>query len=164
MPSSGSISGKSLTGGLFIMKDLSLVQINKASSFADYLYLRRLRNLNCHNLTNDNSEITLLRQFKFYLNRPPNISIYLVRLSGKRVGYGLINQVDGNNFVTEVIEEEYRNLGLATRLILFLTAEFGSLRAVILSSNHTSIQFHRKNNFFLIENDGQFTHMELSSR
>lgn len=121
--------------------------IKKAKSISDYLFLRKLRNKNRFYLTGLNSKIGLLQQLIFWAKKPKNIDLYILYLCNYRAGYLLINKLKKINFITEVVDEKYRKLGLGKKMINFAQGQYLSLRAEIFSENLASIKLHRSMKF-----------------
>ena len=121
--------------------------IKKAESIIDFLFLRKLRNKNRYYMTGSKSKIELLQQFIFWLKKPSNIDIYIIYSNNCRAGYLLINKVKNLNFITEVVDEEYRKSGLGKKMINFAQDQYPSLRAEIFLKNIASIKLHSSMNF-----------------
>ena len=124
--------------------------ISKAKSFSDFLFLRKLRNEVRLNMTNINYKITIWAQIKFFLNQPNNLNIYIARIEGIRAGYLLLREDNGNLFITEAVDQNFRNQGIATEMIKFAKNLKIKLIAEILNSNNASIFLHEKSGFVKI--------------
>ena len=104
-----------------------------------------------------------MEQFQFFLNKPHNIDLYIVKLYNKKIGYLLIRKSNNNNFITEVIEEKYRGLGIGSYLIEFAKNKYQNLEAQIFLNNYSSRRLHEKNNFLLIRKEKGIAHYQLRS-
>jgi hypothetical protein len=125
-------------------------KILRASSPTDFLFLRKLRNGVSQNMTNMTNPLSIWDQVKFYLNRPPNIEIYIASVGGQRSAYLLLCDKGNSCFITEAVAEKYRNKGLALALISFAKTLRPVLVADILATNHASKKLHEKAGFFEI--------------
>lgn len=129
--------------------------IRPAESFADYMFLRRLRNAVRNQMTNDVERIGILKQFRFFFRRPRNMRMYLACMGEKRVGY-LLLRFDGSTcLITEAVDPRYRRMGVAGKLIDFARGHHRELTAEILLSNAASIELHRSCGFSFICDDGR---------
>ena len=129
-----------------LLEDYSF-KILRASSPADFLFLRKLRNDVSQNMTNMTKSLSIWDQVKFYLNRPPNIEIYIVSVGGQRSGYLLLCDKGSSCFITEAVAENYRKKGLALALINFAKTLRPVLIADILADNCASRKLHEKAGF-----------------
>ena len=132
-----------------LLEDYSF-KILRASSLADFLFLRKLRNDVSQNMTNMTKSLSILDQVNFYLNRPPNIEIYIVSVKGQRSAYLLLRDDGTSCFITEAVAENYRNKGLALALINFAKTLRPVLTADILAANCASRKLHEKAGFIEI--------------
>lgn len=132
-----------------ILVDHSL-KISKATSLTDFLFLRQLRNDVRQKLTNLTKHLSVWDQVKFYLNRPPNIEIYIASVDGQRFAYLLLCDKGDSCFVTEAVVENYRKKGLALALINFAKTLRPVLIADILDTNFASRKLHEKAGFIEI--------------
>lgn len=129
--------------------------IRVAASVPDYLYLRHLRNQVGDQMTNSTAPIGYLQQFRFYLGKPQNVTVYLAWVRARRAGYLLLRQESTSCFITEAVAEHFRNAGVATRLIRFAQERCADLTAEILLTNRASIKLHQSAGFQLIGDDGR---------
>jgi len=129
--------------------------IKKATNLADFLFLRKLRNKNRHHMTGSNRKIGLIEQLIFWLKKPNNIEIYIIYSCNVKAGYLLINRVKALNFITEVVDEKFRNKGLGESLIKHAKAKYSKLIADIYESNLASIKIHKKMGFLFIGRSGK---------
>jgi len=137
--------------------------IVKAGTFLDFLYIRNLRNSVRFLLTGSTRKISLIEQIYFFLNKPQHIDLYIVKLYNKKIGYLLIRKSNNKNFITEVIEEKYRGLGIGSYLIEFAKNKYQNLEAQIFLNNYSSRRLHEKNNFLLIRKEKGIAHYQLRS-
>lgn len=126
------------------------VEIRRAVSLADFLWLRRLRNANRTNLTGNPRPIGLLAQLRFWLRRPAGIDLYLATVDGRRAGYLLLRRAGDVVLVTEVVDARFRNRGVARRMIAFATGLHPFLTAEILADNEASRRLHLSAGFVRI--------------
>jgi len=131
------------------------IKIKKAKNIFDFLFLRKLRNDNRYYMTRKHTKIGLFQQLWFYLKARSNFDLFIIYLSNKKAGYLLINKVKNLYFITEVVDEKYRKLGLGTKLILFAQDKYPSLTAEIFSKNLASIKLHSSNNFKRIKSKNE---------
>jgi L-amino acid N-acyltransferase YncA len=131
--------------------------IKKASNLADFLFLRKLRNRNRHHMTRLNRKIGIIEQLVFWLKKPKNIEIYIIYSCHVRAGYLLINRdrLKTLNFITEVVDEKFRNKGLGESLIKYAKTKHSKLIADIYESNLASIKIHKKMGFLFIGRAGK---------
>jgi len=90
----------------------------KAETIWDFLRVRTVRNECRRFLTNDTSNISVLRQVRFWidLKNKENIEVYYVEVDGEVIGYGLI-KVDGKKkWITGGVKAAYRGVGLGREL------------------------------------------------
>jgi RimJ/RimL family protein N-acetyltransferase len=123
------------------------ISIRRASGLLDYLFIRRIRNQNAHMLTGYQGKITIFRQLLFWWNKPKNIRLYVLRVSGKRTGYMLLRKAAGTNYITEVVSSKARHHGYASSMISYAKKRNTHLTAEIFSTNHASIALHEKSGF-----------------
>jgi len=129
--------------------------IKKATNLAEFLFLRKLRNKNRHHMTGLNRKIGIIEQLIFWLKKPNNIEIYIIYSCNVKAGYLLINRVKALNFITEVVDEKFRNKGLGESLIKHAKAKYSKLIADIYESNLASIKIHKKMGFLFIGRPGK---------
>jgi GNAT superfamily N-acetyltransferase len=129
--------------------------IRVATSIADFLFLRRLRNQVRHQMTNSTAAVGYLRQFRFYLGKPPNVEVYIGWIGAKRAGYLLLRQESTSCFITEAVDERFRGTGVATRLVHFAQECRADLTAAILLTNTASIKLHQSAGFQFCGDDGR---------
>ena len=113
----------------------------------DYLFLKTLRNRVRQNMTNDTASINYIQQLRFYFRKPPNLDIYIARMESKRVGYLLLRHERGTALITEAVDESYRRLGVATRMLQYAQDLHADLTAEILAGNAASIKLHEAAGF-----------------
>jgi GNAT superfamily N-acetyltransferase len=130
-------------------------RIRAATSIADYLFLRRLRNQVRHQMTNSTAPVGYLRQFRFYLNKAPNVTVYIAWMSAKRAGYLLLRQESTSCFITEAVNERFRKAGVAKKLVRFAQECCADLTAEILLTNTASIKLHQSAGFQYSGDDGR---------
>ena len=130
-------------------------RIRAATSIADFLFLRRLRNQVRDQMTNSTAPIGYFRQFRFYLNKPPNVNVYIAWKSAKRAGYLLLRQESTSCFITEAVDERFRKAGVAARLVRFAQERCADLTAEILLTNSASIKLHQSAGFEFSGDDGR---------
>ncbi len=158
MPSSVDIIGRSFFGALAMTSSDSYdFRIRAATSIADFLFLRRLRNQVRDQMTNSSAPVGYIRQFRFYLNKPPNVNVYIAWISAKRAGYLLLRQESTGCFMTEAVDERFRRTGVAKRLIHFAQECCADLTAEILLTNTASIKLHQSAGFQFSGDDGRVT-------
>lgn len=106
-------------------------------------------------MTNSTAPLGYLRQFRFYLRRPPNVEVYIGWLRAKRAGYLLLRRESASCFITEAVDARLRRAGVATRLIQFAQERCADLSAEILLTNTASIKLHQSAGFRLAGDDGR---------
>lgn len=129
--------------------------IRAATSISDFLFLRRLRNRVRHQMTNSTAPVGYFRQFRFYLNKPPNVEVYIAWMNAKRAGYLLLRQESTGCFITEAVDERFRKAGVATGLVRFAQECCADLTAEILLTNAASIKLHESMGFQSSGDDGR---------
>lgn len=130
-------------------------EVAPAQSIWDYLYVRGLRNRVREHMTNDTSKVGYLRQVLFYLNRPPNVQLFVARIGGRRAGYLLLRSKGDETFITEAVDERYRRNGVGRGLVEFAKALAPMLTAEILSGNVASRCLHEAAGFAFHADDGR---------
>jgi len=156
MPSSVDIIGRSFFGALAMTSsDNHNFHIRVATSISDFLFLRRLRNRVRHQMTNSTASVGYLRQFRFYLSKPPNVEVYIAWASAKRAGYLLLRRESTSCFITEAVDESFRKAGVATGLVRFAQECCADLTAEILLTNTASIKLHQSAGFQFAGDDGR---------
>lgn len=115
-------------------------------------------------MTNSTEPVGYFRQFRFYLNKPPNVNVYIAWLDAKRAGYLLLRQESTSCFITEAVDERFRNAGVAARLVRFAQERYADLTAEILLTNSASIKLHQSAGFEFSGDDGRIAVYRFSSR
>lgn len=120
-------------------------------SLADYLWIRKLRNANCHHMTGNSRPISFFRQFLFFLvHDRAAMPLYLIRHKDQRAGYLLLREfAPGCAYITECLHIGSKGIGLGRRAIDFAKSRHSTLVAEILPSNLPSIRLHTRNGFVL---------------
>lgn len=98
-------------------------------------------------MTGFTGEISFLQQIYFWIYKPDNIQLYVALIKSERVAYLLLKFSNGKYFITEAVDESYRNIGIGSLLIEFAKTKSISLRAEILKTNTSSLMLHKKNGF-----------------
>jgi L-amino acid N-acyltransferase YncA len=127
------------------MKDSNKVSpsIIPCSSLGDYMFVRDLRNQTRHFMTNDQRPISRLQQFRFMLNPPPGIHLFIALAERKRAGYLLLRERNATScYITEAVVDRWRGKGMATHMIEFAKTRKPVLIADILDTNRASIGLH----------------------
>ena len=106
-------------------------------------------------MTNNTAAVGYLQQFRFYLNQPPNVAVYIGWMNAKRAGYLLLRQEATGSFITEAVDERFRRAGVASRLIHFAQNCCADLSAEILLTNTASIKLHQSAGFQFLGDDGR---------
>jgi len=130
------------------------IEFRVATSIADYLFLRRLRNAVRQQLTNDTAKLGYLRQFRFYISRPAGLEIHIAWLRGRRAGYLLLRRAEGTCYVTEAVAKRFRRQGIGLAMVRFAIGRAAELTAEIRASNTVSIELHRAAGFYPLALDG----------
>jgi len=128
------------------------------------MFLRRLRNQVRHQMTNSTASVGYLRQFRFYLSKPPNLRVYIAWMDSTRAGYLLLREESTSCFITEAVDERFRGRGVAKRLIQFAQKCCADLTAEILLTNTASIKLHRSAGFEFSGDDGRIAVYRFSPR
>jgi hypothetical protein len=131
------------------------IDIRAAKSIADYLFLRQLRNRVRHEMTNRTDPIGYLQQLRFYLGKPPNVSIYIAWMNARRAGYLLLRREAKACFITEAVDKPFRRRGVAANMIHFAQGGETHLTAEILVGNTASIKLHQAAGFAFSGDDGR---------
>lgn len=129
--------------------------IRKASSIADYAFLRVLRNEVRLRMTNNRGRIGVLQQLRFYLSPPPNLELYVAFVRGRRAGYLLLNRKPDTCMITEAVSDAFRRQGIGSQLIAFAKTRCDDLTADILVTNIPSIRLHEASGFVYQETVGE---------
>ena len=130
-------------------------EIRAATSVADYLFLRRVRNQVRREMTNDTAPIGYFRQLRFYLSRQPNLAVYICSTDQGLAGYLMLRDEAATCLITEAVDRRYRRRGVASNLIRFAQSIRADITAQILSSNIASIKLHQSAGFRLSGDDGR---------
>lgn len=139
------------------------LNIKLATSFADYMFTRKLRNEVRVNMTEFTGEITFLQQVVFWMHKPNNIQLYVASIKSERVAYLLLRFSSKRCFITEVVDRAHRNMGIGSSLIDFAKTKSIMLTAEILKTNTSSLYLHEKNGFEHVKTDGSKEIYEYSS-
>jgi hypothetical protein len=131
------------------------IDIRRAHTAADYLFLRTLRNRVRQNMTNDTASISYIQQLRFYFRKPANINVYIAYLGSRRAGYLLLRNEGATTLVTEAVDESCRRFGVATRMLQYAQHLCVDLTAEILAGNIASIKLHQAAGFKLIGARGE---------
>lgn len=100
-------------------------------------------------MTNLNREIGLFEQFKFIINKPDSMRLLLAYSEGNKCGYLVLTEKKDGAYITEVVDEKYRVLGVATKMIDYAKQLHDVIIADILNNNEASLRVHIKNGFNL---------------
>jgi ribosomal protein S18 acetylase RimI-like enzyme len=130
------------------------IDIRRAQSMVDYLFLRTLRNRVRHNMTNNTASINYIQQLRFYLRKPANLDIYIACAGSKRVGYLLLRHAGSTTLITEAVDAPYRGSGIATRMVQHAQQLCADLTAEILAGNAASIKLHQAAGFKFVSARG----------
>jgi hypothetical protein len=125
-----------------------------AKSLDDYLYIRNLRNKNRNYMTNKNFPIGIIRQIFFWLKKDKKIDIFIVKVGTVRYGYFLIKEDADKNYITEVVDNDFRELGIGKLMISYAQKKYSNLCAEIFNNNLPSIKLHVSMNFKKIKSKG----------
>ncbi len=106
-------------------------------------------------MTNSTAPIGYVRQFRFYLNKPPNVKVYIAWMGARRAAYLLLRRESTGCLITEAVDERFRKAGVATRLVRFAQECGADLTAEILLTNTASIKLHQSLGFDLSGHDGR---------
>ena len=97
------------------MENYQLIPIK---NLVDALSVRKIRN-DCRSfMTNDASEITILQQIKWFLNkyRPENkknnLFCYQLKSGENKIGFGLIRKISDNYWITGGLKKSQRGKGI----------------------------------------------------
>lgn len=130
------------------------VQLQPCTTLADYFFVRRLRNQNCHFMTNNPNRISIYQQLKFMWYKPASIRLYVAKMYGKRVGYLLLDfSHTDTTLITEAVDERWRRYGVGSAMIAFAQSHAPHLTAKIKASNTASINLHQRCGFTPIESN-----------
>ncbi len=106
-------------------------------------------------MTNSPDAIGYLQQLRFFLSKPSNIKLYIAWMGAKRAGYLLLRRESTSCFITEAVDERFREAGVATGLVRFAQECCADLTAEILLTNTASIKLHQSAGFRLTGDDGR---------
>lgn len=125
------------------------------------MYVRDVRNRNRCAMTGNQKFISVIRQTIFFITKPSSFKLYVCFLcpSNARVGYLLLKRENLDTYLTEVVDNEYRRLGIASQMIQFAieSIDLGGRAIVeIYNSNQASIKLHLSQGFVL-DRVGPFT-------
>jgi ribosomal protein S18 acetylase RimI-like enzyme len=129
-------------------------EIRPARSLGDYLFLRSLRNRVRQRMTNHTAPIGYAQQLLFCLRKPSNVGVYIAYLGSRRAGYLLLRHESGTTLVTEAVDEPFRGMGVATRMVQYAKQLCADLTAEIRADNAASIRLHQSAGFTLTETRG----------
>lgn len=115
-------------------------------------------------MTNSTAPIGYFRQFRFYLNKPPNVNVFIAWIGAKRAGFLLLRHEPTSCFITEAVDERFRNAGVAARLVRFAQERCADLTAEILLTNSASIKLHQSAGFDFCGDDGRIAVYRFNSR
>lgn len=119
------------------------VEVRPATSIADFLFARRLRNAVRLNMTGNTAPIGLWQQLLFWWRRPPGLEIYMAEVDGERAGYLLLRPRGDTWLITEAVSGSFRRRGVAAAMIRFAQDRYPDITAEILAGNAASIALHR---------------------
>lgn len=105
-------------------------------------------------MTNHTAPIGYVQQLLFYLRKPSNVDVYIAYLGSRRAGYLLLRRESGTTLVTEAVDESFRGMGVATRMVQYAKQLCADLTAEIRADNTASIRLHRSAGFTLAETQG----------
>lgn len=126
---------------------MNQINIYRAKSIPDYIFLRKVRNLNLKFLTRNRKYISIFKQIYFYLFLSKKYRVYIIKKDNKNAGYLLLKRHNKFYFITEVILKKYRKQNLGTQAINFAKKKYKNLVAEIFVNNKKSIYFHKKMGF-----------------
>lgn len=106
-------------------------------------------------MTNSTEPIGYLQQLRFYFRKPADLELYIGWMGAARAGYLLLRRNSGTCFITEAVDERFRRVGIASRLIEFAKGICADLTAEILVDNGPSIKLHQAAGFQLSRDDGR---------
>ena len=106
-------------------------------------------------MTNNTAPLGYLQQLRFYVNKPPNTKLYIAWVGAKRAGYLLLREESTGCFITEAVDERFREAGVATRLVRYAQERCANLTAEILLTNTASIKLHQSAGFEYAGDDGR---------
>ncbi len=117
--------------------------LSPIKSLSDSLKVRKIRNECRSFMTNDQSEIGILKQISWYLkiygskNKTGEITCYLFRSNGQILGYGLIRKVSNKSWITGGLLKSERGKGFGKILFDSLIGEVPSSEVwlEVLASN-----------------------------
>lgn len=135
--------------------DLEKVSLQPAESVTDFLFTRQLRNEVRLSMTGNTAPVSYLQQLRFYLNRPPQIQIYIARRGKRRVGYLLLRERGDTHLITEAVHVAFRGQRIASAMVRFAQQRFHDLTAEILIGNKASIALHEATGFEFEGHDGR---------
>jgi len=134
-----------------------LVQVK---TFRDFMEVRRIRNECRTKMTNDQSHISIWRQFRFYYSYKFNryITVYMWRggLWNVCIGYGVIHRIGGKAWLTGGIGKGFRGLGFGEAVFKALISSlYEDAWLDVLSDNIEALSLYRKLDF--VETDRRQT-------
>lgn len=100
-------------------------------------------------MTNHTAPIGYVQQLLFYVRKPSNIDVYIAYLGSRRAGYLLLRHENGTTLITEAVDEPFRGMGVATRMVQYAKHLCADLTAEIRADNAASVQLHRSAGFAL---------------
>ena len=98
-------------------------------------------------MTNSTTSINYIQQLRFYMRKPRNVDIYIACLETNRAGYLLLRHEGPTTLVTVAVDESYRRMGIARRLVQHAQQMHADLTAEILTGNVASIKLHEAAGF-----------------
>lgn len=136
------------------------IHFKPVETISDALIVRRIRNECRSFLTNYSGYISLPRQIYWYYSyyrRAARVKTFQLFIASNRnevpVGYGALNLMDKQLYVTECVTEKYRGQGygsaILANLILVGKKQKLPLVAEIWANNQRSIDLHKKFRFVL---------------
>jgi len=89
--------------------------------FVDVERVRQIRNTCREFMTRDTREVSEQTQLRWWVDRKPDMRLFLFRLEGDDVGYGLTREERGALIVSGGLLPEYRRMGIGNALFRLLT-------------------------------------------
>lgn len=106
-------------------------------------------------MTNHTAPIGYVQQLLFYARKPSTVDVYIAYLGSRRAGYLLLRHESGTTLVTEAVDEPFRGMGVATRMVQYAKRLCPNLTAEIRTDNAASIRLHRSAGFTLVAAQGE---------
>lgn len=130
-------------------------ELTPIKSVFDALQVREIRNQCRFFMTNDVSELSIVKQLYWYFflykkkNKEGTLRCFLLKSSTKSLGFGVIREIHGTYWLTGGLGEKYRGKGIGTVLFQKIIQKAPSpiIWLEVLESNSVARKLYKKLGF-----------------